>query len=158
MAYNQRKRCVACGEWIHNWCGSECGTIRTTCFECRPPFSTLEHIDEYMRGIDEEWESEIYKSGVVFLSAFHVGTDEQKIAEFTGYSLKEVHKRGEHLRASHIWNGEHIALDQNPDNDPSAEATCLLLCILCADGKIKRRSDSEETAGSQSTAANARTK
>lgn len=109
-----------------------------------------------MKELDDTWEPETYKSGVIFLASLHFGPDEVKIIELTGYSPEEVKLRGDRLRESKIWSGDHIFLDSYPEDVPGAGATCLLLCILCAEGVV-RRLDPEKAPGSKSATTDART-
>lgn len=159
VPYTERKRCPKCGEWIHNFCGNETGagnTRRTLCFDCLPPCSSLELIDSLMREIDSNWEPESYKSGVIYLASIHHGPNEQKIVEMTGYTPEEVQLRGDRLRENKLWRDDGKVALPGPisDEDPRAANMSILLAVLCADGLIQR-SDAEESAGSEGSAADA---
>ncbi len=156
IEYRERKRCIGCGKWIHNYCGhgawvseTKAGGSsynpgpfggRSKCYDCFKPFSTMEHVRLTLSRLDEWDENEsIYTSGVILVASLNLGPDEQKIAEFTGISLEEVHERGERARESGVWTDEgRVAMDLGDGTDPRAADIGMLVAIMCLEGMIVR--------------------
>lgn len=161
VRYTDRKRCIKCSKWIHNWCGFEPkGSLRTKCYECFPPFSTMEHVHHVLNQLDETWEPGVFESGVVYLASFHIGTDEKAISDFTGISLEGVHWRADNLRNSGLWVDGQVCCDGS--DEPGYANIGLILGVLCANGELRRAnpsepSDPQESTGSKSTTPNAGT-
>lgn len=99
----------------------------------------MEHIEQTLRELEADLEgSEYQKSGVIYLAAFHLGPDEQKISDFTKIPIDEVNKRGQLLRENGLWKDGKVLLEDAGLDDPDTVCIGLLLGIMCADGLVRR--------------------
>lgn len=149
VAYQERWKCRACREWVHGECAADVPGRTGSCIACQCEDPKL---DFFLQVADETGWSEEDPEGrgcfLLVLASCFLGTDEEVLSRFLGFTPEFVAPRAKRLRDSGIWADGKVCLDV-PEDDESALAyeVCLTLCAMCAQGLLVRTSGGDEPPG-----------
>jgi len=82
---------------------------------------------------------DLFRAGVVLVSAISVGTNADRIAKFTGYNRDQVREIGRRLRKNKLWSGHGFYIE--PWFHKKTGIVAFILDCMIANGEIERVED-----------------